>query len=477
MRRLVKPLSFLALTALLAPAAAHSAEAFTLPNGLSIVVVPRPDVTTVEVGWAMAAGSADERPGETGQARIVALLLDDGTRTIGTKDAARERPLMVEADGLYARRPWADDKAAIDARLDEIKRELATIQDLGAFRGAYQTAGVKPPRATVGEDSTIFTASLPPDRLELWFRLEADRLRAPVFRRIASAIADATAEWQADRALNLAADAERQFRLAAWDGHPYAWPSSGLSIDYTRMTRYLLETFHKNHYGPDKMTIVVVGPVTTSSVRALAEKYFGPVPRPVRRPSRPVPALEPRERGLQQTVETVPRLLVEYRTPGAADPDIDALRLLARLLDGPQGRLQRAIGEAGLSAVARARMEPRRQLGSLRLEVSARTSGPDPESFLAPLDREIERLRTEPVPEAEIATARASLEADLQTEIAESARLARLLLEDAGRGGLPERALGLAERLARITPADLQRVAAARLDRGVRTVGLLKPAS
>jgi|CXWL01.1.fsa_nt_gi predicted Zn-dependent peptidase len=469
----IKPLSLLVFALAWQPLPA-SAESTTLPNGVRLVVVPRGGDSKIQAGWVMTVGSVDERPGETGQARIVARLLDDGTRTIGTRDPVRERQLMEEADGLRARRPWVADPTALDDRLAEIARELERIQDLAAFRRSYEGAGITPPRATVGEDSTIFTTELEPDQLETWFRLEAARLTAPVFRRIEAALADARAELDAEGLLNVAEPAERRFRLAAWDGHPYAWPPTGLAFDLPRLSRYLLETFQRQ-YSPDRLTVVLVGPVTLETARALAERWLALWSPPANRARSRGLTLPPAgERGFAEAVDTVPRLIVEYRVPGAGEPGGDALALLARLLGGREGRLQKALETAGMNASARVRFEPRRLLGSLRIEVVARIAGPDARTFLPPLDREIARLTRESVTAEELEQARAGLTADLAAEAADSARLARALLLDAGMGQ-PERTLGLAEAVGRLTPADLQRAASVWLVPTVRTVGVLQP--
>lgn len=476
---LTKSLSCFALalvfSAGVAAAARPPAESFTLGNGLSVIVVPRAGDTTIQAGWVMAVGSADERPGETGLAQVVARLLDDGSRTIGSRDPDRERQLLVEADGLRARLPWAEDKAPIDTRLAAIDHELGLIVDSGAFRAIYTGSGVALPRSTVSEDATIFTTALPPGQLELWFRLEAERLKAPVFRRLAEALADAGSAWQTERTLNLAALAELRFRMTAWEGHPYAWPASGLPADLTRLTRRMLEAFQQGLYAPDRATVVLVGPVDPDLAQRLAERYFGSLTPPAKRRSASAkPFLPPGQRSFSAAVDTVPRLVVEYRTPGAAEADSDGLVLLARLLGGTDGRLQQAVNAAGLNASAHARFEPRRQLGSLRVEIAARVAGPDAKAFLAPLDRAIERLTAAPLSTEELNRVRSELAAELDAEMADSARLARTLLVDAGMGQ-PERTRGLADRLAKLTPADVQRLAAICLVPAARTVGVMQP--
>ena len=45
-------------------------ETFELANGMNVLVVQRPELTTVSAGWVAHVGSANERPGITGMSHF-----------------------------------------------------------------------------------------------------------------------------------------------------------------------------------------------------------------------------------------------------------------------------------------------------------------------------------------------------------------------------------------------------------------------
>src|SRR5690606_6970479 len=87
----------LLLTGLLAsPAAAQQVtpEEFVLDNGMKFLLLPRKSQpNSVSAGWVAKVGSVNERPGITGLSHFFEHMMFKGTRTIGTRDAARDAEL------------------------------------------------------------------------------------------------------------------------------------------------------------------------------------------------------------------------------------------------------------------------------------------------------------------------------------------------------------------------------------------------
>src|SRR5512143_2204239 len=66
-----------------------------LPNGMRVLLVERHDEPSVAGGWVAHVGSSNERPGITGTAHLFEHMMFKGTRTIGTKDYARDQEIIV----------------------------------------------------------------------------------------------------------------------------------------------------------------------------------------------------------------------------------------------------------------------------------------------------------------------------------------------------------------------------------------------
>ena len=72
-------------------------------------------------------------------------------------------------------------------------------------------------------------------------------------------------------------------------GHPYSWLTIGYIEDLNRVGVNDLKNFFLRWYGPNNATLTIGGDVETAKIVALAEKYFGSIPRgpavaPTRRP-------------------------------------------------------------------------------------------------------------------------------------------------------------------------------------------------
>ncbi|MEA9977355.1 pitrilysin family protein, partial [Pseudomonas sp. RTS4] len=91
---------------------------------------------------------------------------------------------------------------------------------------------------------------------------------------------------------------------------------------------------------PNNATLVVVGDVQPDEVKALAQRYFGPIPRRETPPSKiPLELAEPGERLITLHVQTqLPSLIYGFNVPSMATAEdkslVNALRLISALLDG-----------------------------------------------------------------------------------------------------------------------------------------------
>ena len=105
-------------------------------------------------------------------------------------------------------------------------------------------------------------------------------------------------------------------------------------------------SFFQKWYGPANASVVIAGDVDAKEVQALAEKWFGEIPR-----SEPVAPLAPRPVVLTEEKRVVfedrvqlPRVYLAWPTPAAYSPPSAALDALASLLaDGKNSRLYKRL--------------------------------------------------------------------------------------------------------------------------------------
>ena len=341
-----------------------------LENGLTLLMVPRSGDPNIAAGWIARVGSVNERPGITGVAHLFEHMMFKGTRTIGTGDIEEDLTLIEQLDALKAelyveeaelqqayRLGEIDDPLDPEARsprhrelLEEFDALLARQQELiikEDFSRIYTAQGASGMNAGTSYDFTIYFINVPANKLELWYWMESDRLLNPVFR-----------EFYAERDVvheerRLRTDStpigkfQEQFDAMFWESSPYSWPVVGWPSDLEGITREEALTFFDQYYAPNNLAMALVGDFDPDEAIALAERYFGRLPRGARSP------VEPRTREMPQLAEkrmvayadTNPQVVVRYHSVPDGHVDEPALVVLGQLLNGRTGRLYKALVE------------------------------------------------------------------------------------------------------------------------------------
>ncbi|MGV8921431.1 MAG: M16 family metallopeptidase [Pseudomonas sp.] len=300
MNALARRAASLLLSTLCLPLAALAADPqptheFTLDNGLKVVVREdhRSPVVVSQIWYKV--GSSYETPGQTGLSHALEHMMFRGSKNVGPGQAS------------------------------------LILRDLGAEENAFTS-----------DDYTAYYQVLARDRLGVAFELEADRMAnllipAEQFKREIEVIKEERRLRTDDKP---GAKAYERFKAMAYPASGYHTPTIGWMADLERMDVEELRHWYKTWYVPNNATLVVVGDVTPDEVKALAQRYFGPVPRrdvPVAKIPLELP--EPGERLITLHVQTqMPSLIYGFNVPSLTTSkdarSINALSLISALLDG-----------------------------------------------------------------------------------------------------------------------------------------------
>ena len=333
----------------------------TLNNGLKILVLERHQCPTVSLYIRFKVGMVEDRG--AGMAHFLEHMLFKGTTTIGTTDYRKEAKLLkqIEIIGEKLDKEKRKGKLADEKRMKELERELATLQKKAGeyvikdeMNLLYSENGAAGFNASTGADVTTYKVSLPSNRIELWARLESDRMANPVFREFYS---ERNVVLEERRQTNESEPFRKfleQFLNTAYIYHPYRNPIIGWKPEIQFLTKADMKKFFHTYYVPNNAVIAAVGDLEAESFIALVEKYFGSIPQ-----GDPPPALsaeEPRqlgERRVSVTLDAQPRLLIGYHKPTLpSDEDyifdlVDAIftagrtsRLYKRLVEDEQLAVQ-----------------------------------------------------------------------------------------------------------------------------------------
>jgi predicted Zn-dependent peptidase len=105
--------------------------------------------------------------------------------------------------------------------------------------------------------------------------------------------------------------------------------------------------FRNKFYAPNNAIAAIVGDVNFDEVKAMAEKYFGPIPASTGLPI--IATTEPPQRGerrVEVKFDAEPQAMIGYHTVAAGDPDLAALEIMASVLtDGRTSRLYKSMVE------------------------------------------------------------------------------------------------------------------------------------
>ncbi|MDH7603241.1 MAG: pitrilysin family protein, partial [Armatimonadota bacterium] len=201
----------------------------------------------------------------------------------------------------------------------------------------------------------------------------------------------------------------------AFQAHPYQWPVIGWRSDVENITRQQLVRYYHTYYHPNNATLVLVGDFDSKKALALVRKYFSHKP-PAALPKQPY-TREPAQRGRREFNLTLAgsaaRVLLGYHAPAMTDPDSYALMVLDQVLSGGRSsRLYQALVETGLATSAWSSADLRRDPGLFVLGATAR-QGIRCSEIEQALLKEVEKIKTEPVAQDELAAAKNQLEAYL----------------------------------------------------------------
>jgi predicted Zn-dependent peptidase len=458
---------------------------FRLNNGMKFIVMERHEAPVVSFITYADVGGVDEPEGQTGVAHFLEHLAFKGSSNLGTKDIEAERRIYAQMDALGETMQAARDRGD-RAEADRIKQELIALEAQAQpyirqneFGQIVERQGGVGLNAATSADATMYFYSFPSNKVELWMSLESERFLDPVFREFYKE-QDVILEERRMRTDNSPIGTMVEaFLDAAYEVHPYRRPVIGYNDDIRNLTRENVRDFFDSHYGPENLTVAIAGDVDPKEVKRLAEIYFGRfVPRP-QPPSAIVP--EPpqtAQREVTVRLDSQPWYLEGYHAPAKADPDYGVYEAIASILSGGRtSRLYKRLVEEEQIALTASSFYgfPGDRFPTMMLFYALTAPGHSVEEIAASLHEELERLKTEPVDAAELERVKTQARAGKLQLLDSNAGLADLLAEYEVKTGDWRNLFKSLDRIAAITPADIQRVARKTLRPENRTVGRLLP--
>jgi predicted Zn-dependent peptidase len=268
-------------------------QAFTLPNGLRVIVHTDRKAPIVAVSMWYDVGSKHEPPGKTGFAHLFEHLMFNGSENAP-----------------------------------------------GDFFEPLKQVGATDYNGTTSFDRTNYFENVPTAALDRALFLESDRMGY-----LLGAITQGVLDEQRGVVQNEKRQGDNQpYGLVRYKlfeglfpgGHPYGHMPIGSMADLDRASLDDVKTWFRSHYGPNNAVLVLAGDIDLATARTKVTRYFGAIPRgPASKlPAVTVPTLAaPVSETIKDRVAAT-LLVRSWAVPGLNDPAAASLEVAGAVLGG-----------------------------------------------------------------------------------------------------------------------------------------------
>lgn len=404
---------------------------YGLENGMKVLLFPDQTKQNITVNITYLVGSANESYGETGMAHLLEHMLFKGT--------PKHPNLRQEMENRGAR--W---------------------------------------NASTFLDRTNYFEIIPASdaNLEWALELEADRMvHSNVSKKdLDSEMTVVRNEFEAGENDPFSVLMERMLETAyLW--HAYGRPTIGSRADIENVPIEKLQAFYKMYYQPDNAVLLIAGRFDEAKVLDWIKKYFETIAKPQRK----LPEFytkEPTQDGERKVtlrrVGDVQYTGVIYHVPAGADPDFAPIDILTEVLtDSPSGRIYKALVEtkkaSSVFGFSFQLKQPGVFLGAAEVRKDNQLK-PAEDGLLETIEAVVNNAPTD----EEVNRARTSLLKNIDLSLNAPDRVGLELSEWIAMGDWRLFFLHR-DRLKKVTPQDVQKVAKAYFKASNRTVGEFIP--
>ena len=278
-------------------------QAFTLPNGLRVIVHTDRKAPIVAVSVWYNVGSKFEPAGKTGFAHLFEHLMFNGSENAP-----------------------------------------------GDFFAPMKEVGATDLNGTTWFDRTNYFETVPTPALARALFLESDRMGY-----LAGAVTQGVLDEQRGVVQNEKRQGDNQpyglveySQLAALfpEGHPYRHSTIGSMADLDAASLATVKDWFHDHYAPNNAILVLAGDIDAATAKPLVEQYFGAIPRGPQSvvPKADVPTLPAATSEVMKDRVATTRIYRSWTVPGVNDKDAILLDVTAGVLGGlSSSRLDNAL--------------------------------------------------------------------------------------------------------------------------------------
>ena len=403
---------------------------YRFSNGARVLLFPDDSRPTITVNMTVLVGSRHEGYGEAGMAHLLEHLVFKGTPTF---------PEVPKA-----------------------------LRDHGAsFNG------------TTNVDRTNYFETLPAtdENLEFAIHMESDRLVNSYIKREDLMSEFTVVRNEFERGENSPQGVlSQRVQAVAYEWHNYGKSTIGNRSDIERVPINNLQDFYRKFYQPDNVVLVVTGKFEEAKALGYVSKYLGSIPKPERRLDATYTEEPPQdgERSVVlRRVGSVGAINAVYHVPAAAHPDWAPLSILSSVLSEEKvGLLDQVLVETRLASSVGAFADNSHDPGLFSFSAQPNEGKLDKVNDL--LLKTIDDIENTTFKADEIERAKIRAKRRTEQTLSNAAAMAQTLSSASALGDWRLFFLQR-DRLATVTPDEVNRVAKTYFKKHNRTVGIFIP--
>ncbi|WP_284464080.1 M16 family metallopeptidase [Chryseobacterium sp.] len=320
-----------------------SARYYTLKNGLTVILSPTNKEPRIQTYIATKAGSKTDPADHTGLAHYLEHMLFKGTNQFGSKDWAKEKPLLDQIDALYEKYNQTKDEAKrkeIYKEIDKVSGEAAKYAIANEYDKMMAGMGADGTNAFTSFEQTVYTEDVPSNVIDKFLAVQGERFREPVLRLFHTEL-EAVYE---EKNRSLDDDGDKVFDMMFANLFPnnnYGKQTTIGTIEHLKNpSLHAIREYYNNYYVPNNMGIIMSGDFNPDEVITKIDKAFSYMK------SKPVPEYKiGQEKAIASPVikEVVgpdsESVMLGFRFPGASTKDARLLNFVGSMLTNGQAGL------------------------------------------------------------------------------------------------------------------------------------------
>ena len=320
-----------------------SARYYTLKNGLTVILSPTKKEPRIQTYIATKAGSKTDPADHTGLAHYLEHMLFKGTDQFGSKEWAKEKPLLDRIDVLYEKYNQTKDEAKrkeIYREIDKVSGEASQYAIANEYDKMMSGMGADGSNAFTSYEQTVYTEDIPANVADKFLAVQAERFRQPVLRLFHTEL-EAVYE---EKNRGLDNDPRKVYEAmfaAIFPNNNYGKQTTIGTVEHLKNPSLnAIRAYFNNYYVPNNMGVIMSGDFNPDEMISKIDRAFSymkskPVPEYTIGTEQPITAPVIRE----VFGPTPENITIGFRFPGASTKDARMLNFMGSLLTNGQAGL------------------------------------------------------------------------------------------------------------------------------------------